>query len=278
MRNWQIAALCWAVIGAAAAQTQPAPFPPTISVVEGESFANVARLGQPLPPEAPEPAPDPKNFEGTWYHDQVLESRIERDMYGNPLPFNSKGRNIRDRRLKATYVDKTPYSNASAECVPPGQPWQIDLNFPFQIYQSNHVMTFVFQEYHGIWNIRLGQAHRTNAAAEYSGDSVGHWDGATLVVDTVGFKRSLWLDLDGTPASTSARLTSRVRKIHYGGSWRLEIVTTVDDPQMYTAPWSMVRTYGWRPNMADFVEYNCEFQLGAPGGAARYGLTPEPEE
>ncbi|MDB6007975.1 MAG: hypothetical protein JWL65_225, partial [Gammaproteobacteria bacterium] len=39
---------------------------------------------------------------------------------------------------------------------------------------------------------------------------------------------------------------------------------------------SMVRTYRWRPDMTDFVEYNCEYQVGTSAGVSRYGLTPEP--
>jgi hypothetical protein len=134
----------------------------------------------------------------------------------------------------------------------------------------------VFQEYHGIWPIRMNQLHRSDASRQYMGDSVGHWEGDTLVVNTRDYRRALWLDIDGTPASSHAHLTFRIRRIDYGGP-KLEIITTVDDPTMYTAPWSMVRTYAWRPDMIDFVEYNCESQVGTPQGVSRYGLVPEPE-
>jgi len=231
----------------------------------------------PLPPEAPRPSSDPHDLEGTWFHGQLLDTRFQLDMYGNPLPFGAKGRSVRESRIKATYVLQLPYANASAECIPPGQTWQMDLNFPFQIFQSKGAVTFVFQEYHGIWTVRLNQTHPRTDAREYMGDSVGHWEGDTLVVDTVGYKRPLWLDVDGTPASRNAHMTFRIRKIDYDTP-KLEIVTTVDDPQMYTAPWSMVRTYAWRPDMTDFVEYNCEYQVGTAAGVSRYGLTPEPLE
>lgn len=231
----------------------------------------------PLPAEAPKPSSNSHDLEGTWFHDQLLDTRFQLDMYGNPLPFGPKGRRVRESRIKATYEQQQPYANASAECIPPGQTWQIDLNFPFQVFQSKDSVTFVFQEYHGIWTVRLNQPHRSADSREYMGDSVGHWEGDTLVVDTVGYKRPLWLDVDGTPASQGAHLTFRIRKIDYDTP-KLEIVTTVDDPQMYTAPWSMVRTYAWRPDMTDFVEYNCEYQVGTAAGVSRYGLTPEPPE
>ena len=245
----------------------------------GPGFATALLKAElpPLPQTAPKPPSDPHNLEGTWFHDQLLETRIEHDMYGNPLPFNAKGQRILDDRVKATYVNQLPYANASAECIPPGQPWQIDLNFPFQIFQSKNDVTFVFQEYHGIWTIRMNQPHRSAGPSEYMGDSVGHWEGDTLVVDTLGYKRSLWVDVDGTPVSSKANLVFRIRRIDYGTP-KLEIITTVDDPELYTAPWSMVRTYRWRPDMTDFVEYNCEHQVGTAAGVSRYGLTPEPPE
>jgi hypothetical protein len=231
----------------------------------------------PLPPNAPKPPADPRNLEGTWFHDQLLETRILTDMYRNPLPLSATGQRVRADRVSATYVKKLPYANASAECIPPGQPWQIDLNFPFQIFQSKNEVTFVFQEYHGIWNIRLNQPHRRTGPLEYMGDSVGHWDGNTLVVDTTGYKRALWLDVDGTPASRKAHMVFRIRRIDYGTP-KLEIVETLEDPTMYTAPWSMVRTFRWRPDMTNFVEYNCEYQVGTKEGVSRYGLSPEPLE
>jgi len=231
----------------------------------------------PLPADAPRPSPDPRNLEGTWFHGQPLMFRMETDMYGSPLPFTTKGRRIRDRRVKSTYEDGLPYVNASAECKPPGQPWQLDLNFPFQIYQSSKEIVFVFQEYHGIWNIRMNQPHRRSGRREYFGDSVGRWDGDTLVVDTIGYKQGLWLDVDGTPTSAKVHVVQRIRRIDYGDP-KLEIVTRIDDSEMYTSPWSMVRIYAWRPDKMIFDEYNCEWQVGAPDGLARYGLVPEPPE
>jgi len=85
------------------------------------------------------------------------------------------------------------------------------------------------------------------------------------------------VDVDGTPASAQAHVTHRIRRIDYGGP-RLEIVTTNDDPELYKAPWSIVRTFAWRPDKMIFDEYNCEWQVGTPDGLSRYGLVPEPPE
>ena len=52
----------------------------------------------------------------------------------------------------------------------------------------------------------------------------------------------------------------------------------MDDPWYYKKPWSIVRLYAWRPDMANFSEYNCENQVGTKGGVSQYGLVPEPPE
>ena len=245
---------------------------------EQEGYAMIRDAAPVLPPAANAAVPrDPRNLEGTWFHDQPLVFRITRDMYEHRLPYTPKGQAILDRRVKATYEDTTPFANASAECKPPGQQWQLDLNMPFQVFQAKREIDFLFEEYHGAWRIRMDQPHRASGPREYFGDSVGHWDGDTLVVDTIHYRRGLWLDVDGTPASEDAHVVHRIRKVEVGTP-HLEIVTSVDDPKLYTRTWSVVRTYEWRPDMASFAEYNCEHQVGGPGGVSRYGLVPEPDE
>jgi hypothetical protein len=109
---------------------------------------------------------------------------------------------------------------------------------------------------------------------DYMGDSVGHWDGGTLVVETVGFKDPMWIDVSGTPLSRDARMIHRIRKIDEDGP-ALEIITTFDDPKLYTSKWSMVKTFAWRPDKAIFAEYNCEQQVGSPESIAAYGVVED---
>lgn len=75
-------------------------------------------------------------------------------------------------------------------------------------------------------------------------------------------------------SGTLKRFDWGIRRIDYGNP-KLEIITTVHDAEYYSAPWSMVRTFAWRPDMASFQEYNCEWQAGAPD-KVEYGLATEP--
>ena len=75
----------------------------------------------------------------------------------------------------------------------------------------------------------------------------------------------------------NARITFRIRRTQEGGPG-LNIVTTIDDPENYTRPWSFERTYSWRPDMEFFVEYDCETQVSGPDAIPQFGLKPEPAE
>jgi hypothetical protein len=68
------------------------------------------------------------------------------------------------------------------------------------------------------------------------GYSSGHWDGDVLVVETNGLRDGLWLDFQGDPITSSARLTERFRRPNFGA---LDIDVTIDDPKAYTQPFTV---------------------------------------
>ena len=88
----------------------------------------------------------------------------------------------------------------------------------------------------------------------WNGYSVGRWEGDTLVVQTAGFRDDLWLDMIGSPMSDVARMTERIRRPDYG---TLEVEVSVDDPKVYTRPW----TVSLRQTLAIDLELIDEFCL-----------------
>jgi hypothetical protein len=70
----------------------------------------------------------------------------------------------------------------------------------------------------------------------WNGYSVARWDGDTLVVQTAGFRDNLWIDMGGSPMSDAATMTERMRRPNFG---TLELEITVDDPKVYTRPWTV---------------------------------------
>ena len=84
---------------------------------------------------------------------------------------------------------------------------------------------------------------------------MGHWEGDTLVVDTVGINASSFIDDEGSSHSDQEHITERYRKID--GGRQLELVMTVDDPVTLEHPYSYTRYYQWRPDVRP-QEYVCE--------------------
>ena len=70
----------------------------------------------------------------------------------------------------------------------------------------------------------------------WNGYSVGHWDGDTLVIETNGIRDDMWLDIQGSPVTESAKVTERLKRLSFG---LLQIEISVDDPKAYTRPWSV---------------------------------------
>jgi hypothetical protein len=70
----------------------------------------------------------------------------------------------------------------------------------------------------------------------WNGYSTARWESDTLVVQTSGFRDNLWIDLHGSPMSDAAKMTERLRRPNYG---TLEVEITVDDPKVYTRPWTV---------------------------------------
>ena len=86
----------------------------------------------------------------------------------------------------------------------------------------------------------------------WNGYSSGKWDGDTLVVQSIGFRDGLRLDMTGNFLSDATRMTERFRRVNYGN---LEIEITVDDPKTYTKPWTVTlkQTLKLDTDMLDYI-------------------------
>lgn len=108
-------------------------------------------------------------------------------------------------------------------------------------------------EYRHIWTD--GRAHPRGAALKPTdtGHSIGHWEGGTLVVDTVGIK-PLWVDGEGTTLSGRAHVVERWRQI---GPDRLQMDATIDDPVALAKPYSVSNQYKRITDTNRMLQQNC---------------------
>ena len=77
--------------------------------------------------------------------------------------------------------------------------------------------------------------HPKDPDLTWMGDSVGHYEADTLVIDTIGFNDKTWLDNAGHPHSDALHVIERLR---HADSNTLELALTIDDPKAYTKPWT----------------------------------------
>jgi hypothetical protein len=118
---------------------------------------------------------------------------------------------------------------------PLGFPRQYQHPLKFKIVQTDD---FIYQlwEWNKIWRqIPLNKPHSDDPEITWYGESVGKWDGDTLVVDSFGFKDSTWLDGAAHPHSEELRVIERIRRLD---PETLQIDFTFEDPVAYTRPWT----------------------------------------
>jgi hypothetical protein len=81
-----------------------------------------------------------------------------------------------------------------------------------------------------------GRSQPKDPNPTWNGYSTAHWEGDTLVVQTEGFRDDLWIDTWGSPMSDVAKMTEKIRRPNFG---TLQIELTIDDPKVYTRPFTV---------------------------------------
>lgn len=140
-----------------------------------------------------------------------------------------------------------------AHCQPGGVPRATP--YHFQIVQTPSLVLILFEgNIHSFRQIFLDRTEHLKTAHDlWYGDSIGHWDGDTLVVDTVGFNDKFWFGMGGQPHTTQLRVTERFHRRDFGN---LEIQNVIDDPGAYTKPWVIKRVSTLETGF-DMTEYVC---------------------
>jgi hypothetical protein len=162
------------------------------------------------------------------------------------------------------------YPNPANQCWPEPVPF-IYKNFGLQILQQPDRLTMLYEQDHEIRHVRMNQPHPIQVTPSWYGDSVGHYEGDTLVIDTVGTRTDrpfAMIDLYGTPYTRALHVVERYRLLDYedakegldrdakenlrpGGimdrNYRgkyLQLLFTVEDEGVFTTPWSATITFG----------------------------------
>jgi hypothetical protein len=180
------------------------------------------------------------------------------------------------KRLGEISLTGVTYPTPSNRCWPSGVPY-VFFQPGVQMLQLPDRVIFLYLRNHEFRQVRLNQPHPDRLTPSWYGDSVGHYEGDTLVIDTVGVKTDrpfAMVDMYGTPYSSALRVVERYRMVDYAEvqaaqarnakehrrvtdtaadlTYRgkhLQLVFTVEDEGVFTMPWSGVITYE-RPAMS----------------------------
>ena len=166
------------------------------------------------------------------------------------------------------------FPNAQDQCRPMAPPFALAMQLGFVMLQKDGDITIVYDQNANVRRIRMNAAHPAELVPSPMGDSVGHWEGETLVIDTVGVKVDPFISVDrfGTPQSDAMHVVEHYRLIDgalakaemdtyekregtVGGGGRvagynpdttlkgLQLDVTMQDPKVFTAPLTARVTY-----------------------------------
>jgi hypothetical protein len=204
----------------------------------------------------PRPAP-PFDLTGTWQHE--LRGPQSWKFVPEKFELTPEAQVHYDAGRKALAENKV-YRDDIGQCWPPGMPLIMTRVHPFVTLQTPTAIYMVSGFINSLRIIYLdGREHSDPeiVVATFNGESIGHWEGDTLVVDTKYFPgHHHWLDQGGAsiPASDALRIVERIRYIEKGET--LEIAYTLTDPKSWKGDWRMTKRFN-RLHDTDISEVEC---------------------
>jgi len=183
----------------------------------------------PLPPKLPPPGDGIPDLNGVW--ELPYTPDLERP-FGGALPFTPLGAD----KYKTHLGGDDPHGY----CQPTGPTRAFHSPFPFQLVQSAGMTVVLFEIDHNFRRIFTdGRPHPKDLDTTWYGDSIGHYEGSRLIVDTIGISDRSWLDTAGHQHSDKLHVTEVFEKT---GPDSFTWTAAYDDPVYFTKPWSITLT------------------------------------
>ncbi len=236
-------------------------------------------------------APSHAALNGTWdrYGTVKLDPRITSAPPVSPPPLKPVYKAQWEAQQKAAREADArgqPLYSGYTQCLPDGMPAMMMAMFPMEVLQTPGQITIIEEAYNQVRRIYLNQKQLPVDDAEpgFWGHSVGHWEGDTLVANTVGIKEDV--RFRGAPHSPNMQIDER---IHMLSRDIFEDQVTVTDPEYLTEPWKFTWKYVRKPGYK-ILEYVCEsnreyedpqtggtrMRIGSPPGAPASAPAPAP--
>jgi hypothetical protein len=177
--------------------------------------------------------------------------RYAKNIKYSAIPFQPWARALFTARLEH-------HMEPHSRCKPSGGPRQLMTPYGIEFVDFRELKQMHIVDVGGPHMSRVvymdGRPHPKAPTPSYYGHNIGHWEGETLVVDSVGYNEAFWIDREGNPHTEQLHLIERFTRINMN---TLLYEVTVDDPGAYTAPWTGGFYLEWTPN-TELFEYICQ--------------------
>jgi hypothetical protein len=212
----------------------------------GQALAALVRLQSNSTAPAPR-SPDGKpDLSGLWGPDKIFMYDLSSGLTpGETLPIQPWALKVAKERMSK--------EDPAVACQPMGIPRQSP--YPWKIVQTPKLIVFLYEGgTHSYRQIFMdGRGHPADLDPTWFGDSIGKWEGDTLVVDTVGFNDKFWLDEAAHPHTDKLHTMERYHRKDLG---HMDIDVTIDDPGAYTKPFTVHGHSALLVN-TEIMEYLC---------------------
>ena len=152
--------------------------------------------------------------------------------------------------------DRRAIDDPSGQCLMPGVPRITSMPLPFKIMQTRDEVVILYETFHAFRVIPIdGRGHPDDIEPSFMGDSVGRWDGNTLVVDVIGFNDRTYIGGGGASLHSEAlHVIERYQRVDFD---TITYDVTIEDPKVFTKTWSLPSSYlSLRPGER-LREYEC---------------------
>ena len=197
-----------------------------------------------LEAQAPRTTDGKPNLSGMWQVAKLLPCDDVRRMCTD-LPISQQFGNIGagipgglpyQQWAKDQMASKGLADDPYTRCHTPGGPRMLLLPFMKKFVQTPELLLLLNEYNTSFRQVFLdGRPLPEDPTPTWNGYSTGHWDGDTLVVESIGYRDDQWLDAAGSPLTNSAKVTERFHRQSLG---RMQVQITIDDPKTYTRPWT----------------------------------------
>ena len=191
------------------------------------------------------------DFGGVW---EVTRGPAPAAGAARPVPPEQPAFTPKYAELLKAYRAHPPQDSAAANCVPAGMPGVMGQPYPLEFIISPGKVTVIAEAYMQVRHIYTdGRPHPEDPDLTFNGHSIGKWEKDTLVVDTIGFSPLTTLGA-GMQHSDKMHIVERMR---LAAPDNLEIVTTIDDKEALTKPFSRTANFGRHRDWTT-AEYICQ--------------------